>query len=120
MEWAITITPIPGSQDCKITTPEGEYLVRGLALFADGGDQNLLSFFWNSAPIAAAACVKSMAQAIRSENQSAIQFYQYLLRFMCRVTGISANEETADEALKRFNAAAELYEAVKTDPKDWN
>lgn len=90
------------------------YTVRGLALFADGGNGHLLSFFWNSPAVAAAACVKSFAQAIRSENKSAVQFYQYLLRFMCKVTGTGANEMTPEDALRMFEAK-ETYEAVKKD-----
>ena len=89
-----------------------------MALFADGGDQNLISFFWNSPAIAAAGCVKSFAQAIRSENQCACQFYQYLLRFMCKATGTGANEMTSEDALRMFEAK-EVYEAMK-DPKKFN
>ena len=112
--WSITITPIPGSEDCTVKVGEEIYTVRGLALFADGGDSHLLSFFWGSPSVAAAACVKSFAQAIRSENQPAVQFYKYLLRFMCRVTGTGANEMTPEDALRMFEAK-ETYEAVKKD-----
>lgn len=116
--WHITITPIPKSEDCTVQVGEDIYTVRGLALFADGGDQNLISFFWNSPSVAAAGCVKSFAQAIRSENRFAVEFYQYLLRFMCRVTGTGANELTPEDALRMFEAK-EVYEAMK-DPKKFN
>ena len=93
------------------------YIVHGLALFADGGDQQLISFFWNSPAIAAAGCVKSFAQAIRSENKFAVEFYQYLLRFMVKVTGVQGlNELTPKDALRMFEAK-ELYEACKDAKK---
>ena len=117
--WSITITPIPKTEDCEITVGEEKYTVRGLALFADGGDQHLLSFFWGSPAVAAAGCVKSFAQAIRSENKSAVQFYKYLLRFMCKVTGTGANEMTPEDALRMFEAK-EVYDAARKDPKEFN
>ena len=117
--WCITITPIPKTEDCTVQVGDEVYTVRGLALFADGGDQNLLHFSWGSPAIAAAGCVKSFAQAIRSENQTAIQFYQYLLRAMCKVTGTGANEMTPEDALRKFEAQ-EIYDAVKVDKKRFN
>jgi hypothetical protein len=118
--WHITITPVPKSEDCTIRTSDGnEWTVRGVALFADGGDQSLMSWFWNSPAVAAAGCVKSFAQAIRSENKSAIKFYQYLLRFMVKVTGVPGlNELSSEDALRMFEAK-ETYEAMK-DPKKFN
>ena len=116
----IIITPTPGTEDCEINVGGEIYNVRGLAMFADGGDSQLVSFFWNSPAVAAAACVKSFAQAIRSENQTAIKFYQYLLRAFCKVTGTGANEMTPEDALRKFEAQ-ELYDAMaKTSKKDWN
>jgi len=118
--WHITITPTPGSEDCEVNVDGEIYTVRGLALFADGGDKNLLSFFWNSPAVAAAGCVKSFAQSIRSENPFAVAFYKQLLQNLCRVTGTGIHEETPEEALKRFDAAQELYDSVTKDPKEWN
>ena len=119
-KWHITITPIPGTEDCTIRTSDGrEWTAKGVALFADGGDQQLFSYFWNSPAIAAAGCVKSFAQAIRSENKPAVQFYKYLLRFMCRVTGTGANEMTPEDALRMFEAK-EVYDAARKNPKEFN
>lgn len=114
--WSIMITPIPGSEDCTVKVGEEVYNVRGLALFADGGDQHLLSFFWGSPTVAAVGCVKSFAQAIRSENKPAVQFYQYLLRFMCKVTGVGANEISAEDLLRRWEAE-DVYRAVQEADK---
>ena len=117
--WSITITPVPGSEDCTVRVDKDEYVVHGLALFADGGDSHLISFFWNSPAVAAAGCVKSFAQAIRSENPFAIEFYQYLLRYMVKVTGVGGlNELSPEDALRMFEAKS-IYEATK-DPKNFN
>lgn len=117
--WSIIITPVPKSEDCTVKVGDEVYVVRGLALFADGGDSHLLSFFWNSPAVAAAGCVKSFAQAVRSENPSAIQFYQHLLRHMVKVTGAQGlNELSPEDAVRMFEAKAE-YEAAK-DPKKFN
>jgi hypothetical protein len=112
--WHITITPVPKSEDCTIRTSDGnEWTVRGVALFADGGDQQLISFTWGSPAVAAAGCVKSFAQAIRAENQAAIKFYQYLLRYMVKVTGVPGlNELSSEDALRKFEAQ-EIYDAIK-------
>lgn len=112
--WSITITPIPGSEDCTVKVGEEVYNVRGIALFADGGDGQLLSYFWNSPKVAACGCVKSFAQAIRSENRCAIQFYRELLQAFCKVTGAGGVEISPEDALRKFEAQ-EIYDAVKKD-----
>ena len=117
--WCITITPIPKTEDCTVVVGGETYVVHGLALFADGGDQQLISFFWNSPQVAAVGCCKSFAQAIRSENQCAIQFYKALLHAMCKVTGVGANEIAPEDLLRRWEAQ-EVFDAAKTDPKKFN
>ena len=115
----IIIDAVGGTEQSTVTVGEDVYIVNGLALFADGGDQQLISFTWGSPAIAAAGCVKSFAQAIRSDNKFAVEFYQYLLRFMVKVTGVQGlNELTAEDALRMFDAK-EIYEAMK-DPKRFN
>ena len=117
--WSITITPIPKTEDCTVKVGEEVYTVRGLALFADGGDTQLLSFFWNSPSVAAAGCVKSFAQAVRSENQAAVEFYKHLLRYMVKVTGVKGlNELSPEDAVRMFEAKS-VYEAMK-EPKKFN
>jgi hypothetical protein len=117
--WSIVITPIPKTEDCTIKVGEEIFTVRGLAFFADGGDQNLLAYFWNSPKVAATACVKSFAQAIRSENRQAVQFYKELLQAMCKVTGVGANETTAEDLLRRWEAQ-EKYDMAKKPAREFN
>ena len=122
MEWAITITPIPGSQDCKVTTPEGEWIVKGLALFGDGNgpEGNLFSFYWNDPVAAATALVRSCAESIRREDPFALKFYRQIFYMFSKVTGIAGREITVEDALRKFEAQA-VYDAVTTtDKKDWN
>ena len=57
---------------------------------------------------------KSFAQAIRSENRCAIQFYRELLQAFCKVTGAGGVEISPEDALRKFEAQ-EIYDAVKKD-----
>jgi len=119
--WSITITPVPGSEDCVIETSDGQkFVVRGLALFADGGEGQLFTYWWNSPAMAACGCVRAFAEAIRREDPFALTFYKKILQGMVKVTGVRAfNEITQEEALRKFESQ-EIYDAVKTDRGKFN
>ncbi len=118
--WSITITPIPGCEDCKISTSDGqEFVVKGLALFADNaGEGNLFSFYWNDPKTAACALVRSCAESIRREDPFALKFYQTMFYQFAKVTGAKNTVLTPEDALRMFEAK-EAYDAMK-DPKVFN
>ena len=120
-DWSITITPIPKTEDATVTTSDGQtFTVRGLALFADGGDGNLFSFFWNSPHAAASGCYRSCAEAIKRDDPFATQFYKCLLKLFALGTGAQATKVVAAEDVLRRWEAEEVYKAASEDPKKFN
>lgn len=119
--WAITIIPIPKSEDCLIKTSDGhEFKVKGLALFADGGDGNLFSYWWNSPRVAAMGCVRAFSEAIRRGDRFAISFYKCILQGLTLVTGCSDKKTISPEELLRRWDAEDSYKAVQEDEKKFN
>jgi hypothetical protein len=118
--WSITITPVSGGEDCKIRTSDGqEFVVKGLALFADsGGEGNLFSFYWNSPKVAACALVRSCVESIRREDPFALKFYQTMFYMFAKATGAQNTVLTPEDAVRMFEAK-EVYEAMK-DPAKFN
>lgn len=119
--WRITITPIPKSEDCTINTSDGqEFTVRGLAIFADGGDGHLFTYTWNSPEKAASGCYRACAEAIRNGNLFVVSFYKCLLRMFAMGTGADGTKQvSADELLRRWDAE-DTYKAVQADEKKFN
>jgi hypothetical protein len=119
--WSITITPVPGSEDCLIKTSDGqEFSVRGAAIFADGGDGHLFAWYWNSPGMAASGFVRSLSESIRSGNTFAEQFYRAILRGLTMATGGKDKKYVSvDDVLRRWEAE-ETYQAVTEDPKKFN
>ena len=119
--WHITITPVPGSEECHIETSDGqEFTVRGLALFADGGEGHLFSYWWNSPAMAACGCVRAFAEAIRREDPFAIAFYKRMLQGMVAITGGKDRQTISAEDLLRRWDAQEKYDAVQVPEKKFN
>lgn len=83
----IEIEVTGGQEEALIRCNGEEYIVRGLALFADGAPGNLFSFFWASPLMAAQAVIKSCAEAYRREDAFAQSFYACLLRGFALATG---------------------------------
>lgn len=120
-EWSITITPIPKSEDCKIKTTDGqEFIVKGIAIFADGGDGQAFSFTWNSPLAAAKGCVKALASAIQSGNEFVVTFYQCIFRMFALCTGNEKRTVVSPEDLLRRWDAEDVYRSVIGDPKKAN
>jgi hypothetical protein len=119
--WSITITPVVGTEDCIVKTSEGgEWTVKGLAVFADGGAGNLFFFHWNSPDVAAAGFVRSMASAMNGGNPFAERFYRCVLRNLVSATGSGEKKYvTADDLLRRWEAE-DVYKAVQEDGKKFN
>lgn len=119
--WSITITPVPKSEDCLIKTSDGqEWTVKGLALFADGGEGNLMSYYWNSPGMAASGFVRSLGESIRRGDEMAQQFYRAILRGLTMAAGGKDRQTvSAEDLLRRWNAE-DTYKAVKEDPEKFN
>jgi hypothetical protein len=116
--WSITITPVPGSEDCIVETSTGEkWTVKGLALFADGGDGNLFFYWWNSPAQAACGCVRAFAEAIRREDPFALAFYKKVLQGMVAITGCKDRQTISAEDLLRRWDAEDVYKAAQ-EPKN--
>lgn len=119
--WSITITPVPKSEDCVIRTSDGqEFTVRGLALFADGGDKQLFTYWWNSPKVAACGCVRAFAEAIRRGDMFAQTFYKCLLAGLVSITGCGEKQRIDAEDLLRRWDAEDKYKAVQEKPEKYN
>ncbi len=119
--WSITITPIPKTEDCTIRTSDGqEFTVRGLAVFADGGDGQAFSFFWNSPLSAAKGCVKALAAAIQRGDDFAVSFYNCIFRMFALCTGNEKRNVVSPEDLLRRWDAEDVYKVGQEDPKKFN
>ena len=120
-DWSITITPIPRSEECTIKTSDGkEWTVKGLALFADGGEGHLFSYYWNSPGMAASAFVRSLGESIRRGDMFGQQFYRAILRGLTLATGGKDRQVVSAEDVLRRWEAEETYKAVSEDPKKFN
>ena len=120
-EWSITITPIPKSEYCKIKTTDGqEFTVRGIAIFADGGDGQAFSFTWNSPLAAARGCVKALVAAINGGNDLALTFYKCIFKMFALCTGNDGRTAISPEELLRRWDAEDIYKASKEDQKKAN
>ncbi len=120
-EWNIKITPIPKSEDCKIETSDGQvFTVKGLAIFADGGDGQAFTYTWNSPMVAAKGCVKALATAVNSGNEFVIAFYKCIFKMFALCTGNEKKTVVSPEELLRRWDAEDIYNAVKEDPKKAN
>lgn len=119
--WNITITPVPGSEDCTVKTSDGqEFSVRGLAIFADGGEGNLFSYWWNSPGMAASGFVRALSQAIQRGDTFAQQFYKAILRGLTMATGGKDKKYVSvDDILRRWEAE-EVHKGVQVDEKKFN
>lgn len=118
--WSITITPTPKSEDCLIRTSDGqEFTVKGLALFADGGDGNLFVYTWNSPKVAACGCIRALASAFKQGNEFVLQFYRCLFRQLSITTGAERKMGDPEDLLRRWESE-DLYRSVQEDPKKAN
>lgn len=119
--WSITITPEPGTENATITTPDGqEYHVKGLAVFADGGEGHLFSFFWGSPAMAAAGFVRSFVEVVQRGDLFAVAFYKRALYGLVGATGGKDRQTVAaDDLLRRWDAE-DVHKAVQEDPKKAN
>ena len=120
--WSITITPIPKSEDCIIKTSDGqEWTVKGLAIFADGGDSNLFSFTWNSPVVAARGCIRALSAAFSQGNEFVLQFYRCLFKQLSLTTGAERKMVEPEELLKRWEDedAAHVCKCAE-EKKKWN
>lgn len=118
--WSITITPIPKSEDAIIRTSDGqEWTVKGLALFADGGEGHLFSYTWNSPAVAARGCVRTIVSAMSQGNEFVIAFYRCLFKHFTRATGGERKFVDGEELLRQWEAE-EVYKSVQEDPKKFN
>lgn len=116
--WSITITPTPSSEVSTIRTSDGqEFTVRGLALFADGGEGHLFSFFWGSPAMAAAGFIRSFVETIRRGDLFAVAFYKRVLSGLVAATGSKDRQTvTAEDLLRRWDAE-DVYNAMKDGGK---
>lgn len=118
--WSITITPVPKSEECNIRTSDGqEFVVRGLALFADGGDGHLFSYTWNSPAIAARGCIRALAAAFSQGNEFVIQFYRCLFKQLSLTTGAERQMVDPNDLLRRWDAE-DVYKTVQEPEKKFN
>lgn len=119
--WHITITPVPKSEDCKIETSDGQvFIVKGLAIFADGGDGQAFTYTWNSPMVAAKGCVKALAAAINSGNEFVVTFYNCIFKMFALCTGNDTRKIVSPEDLLRKWDAEDIYKAAQEDPKKAN
>jgi len=119
--WHITITPVPGSEECHIETSDGqEFTVRGLALFADGGEGHLFSFFWGSPALAAAGFIRSFVEVLQRSDLFAVAFYKRVLHGLVMATGGKDRQTISAEDLLRKWDAQEKYDAVQVPEKKFN
>lgn len=118
--WSITITPVPKSEECRIHTSDGQdFTVKGLALFADGGEGHLFQFTWNSPHVAASGCVRACCEAIRRGDRFVVAFYHAMLGMFAQATSIPPASVNAEDILRRWEAQ-EKYDAVKKPDREFN
>lgn len=94
--------------------------MRGLALFADGGEGHLFSFWWNSPAMAACGCVRAFSEALRRGDPFAIAFYKKMLQGMVSITGCKDRQTISAEDLLRRWDAEDLFRAVQETKKKPN
>jgi hypothetical protein len=118
--WAITITPEPGTENATIKTTDGqEFTVKGLAVFADGGDGHLFVYTWNSPIIAASGCVRACCEAIRQGNRTVVAFYRAMLSMFAQATSLPPTSISAEDLIRKWDAQ-EVYNSVKELEKKSN
>lgn len=102
----ITIEVEGGNPQAVIKCNGEEYVVDGLALFAETADsKSAFTFFWNRPGPAARGVVRGISAAIQQGNDWAAQFYRAVLKGFCLATGVTVdrtNHLSTEEALERW------------------
>ena len=104
-KYTIIVEVDPGTEESIIKTSDGrEWTVKGIAIFADGGPNQLFTFFWNSPLVAAQAAVRACLEAVKQGNEVAAQFYKCLLRsfMLATKTEEHPNVISPEELLARW------------------
>lgn len=114
--FTITIEVEGGTENAVIRTSDGrEWHVKGISIFADGGPNELFTFFWNSPSVAATAFVRGLIEAVNQGNEVAAQFYRAVLKMLVLATGTGEHPKQIlpEELLAKWSKEDEEEESKK-------